>query len=497
MKNKVTLLNITASIAVQIASIISGLITPRIILSCFGSEVNGLVASINQFLVYIVLVEGGITGVISANLYKPLIENDHEKLSAIMVTARAFYKKIGYIFIAYSAIVGLVYPRIVDTGFSNAYVFALTMVLSGMLLLQYMFSLTYTTLLNADKKVYIDGFISAVTTLANIGLIYLVTVIYPDIILLRIACVFLDIFKPLIFSAYIKKHYRINWKQEKDNNLIVDRWSGFAINLAFYIHAGTDVVVLTFLSDLKTVSVYNVYALIINKINALIQSIASGINPTLGQAYAKNDLKELHEKLDLYEYVIFFLVGFLFTMTGLLITPFVMIYTHGINDADYFQPVFGVLLVLAEALCLLKEPHVSLAYSANKFKELTAPAYIEAAINLCVSILLVRKIGLIGVAIGTILGMLYRMIFQVYYTSKLIPDRKQSIFYKKLAGITGVTLIGIGICSILFPIREFEILNWIAHAIGYGGVFAVLYILFSFGFFKKELVYFHNYLKRK
>lgn len=497
MKNKITLLNIIAAISVQLASIISGLIVPRIILSCFGSNVNGLVASISQFLIYIALVEGGITGVISANLYKPLIENDNEKLSAILVTARAFFRKIGYIFIAYSAILGLVYPRFVDTGFSNAYVFVLTMILSGTLLLQYLFSLTYTTLLNADKKVYIVSFTSAAVTLANIGLIYLVSILYPDIILLRVACVCLDIFKPVIFGFYIRKHYQINWKQGKDNSLIKERWNGFAINLAAYIHTSTDIAILTIFSDLRTVSVYNVYALVISKVNNLIQSVASGINPTLGQAYARKNLQELHEKLDLYEYVIFFLVGFLFTMTGLLITPFVMIYTHGINDANYFQPVFGALLVFAEALYLLKMPHVSLAYSANKFKEITVPAYIEASINLCVSILLVRKIGLTGVAVGTVLGMLYRMIFHVYYTSKLIPDRKQSIFYRKLAVVAGTTAVGVVICGILFPIHEYQIISWLIHAIGYGLVFMVLYMMISFWYFKKEIVYFYNYLKRK
>ena len=38
----------------------------------YGSDVNGLVSSITQFLGYIALVEGGVGGVIRAALYKPL-----------------------------------------------------------------------------------------------------------------------------------------------------------------------------------------------------------------------------------------------------------------------------------------------------------------------------------------------------------------------------------------------------------------------------------------
>lgn len=72
-KSKVTLINIISSLTLQVVTVISGFIIPKIILTNFGSSVNGLVSSLNQFLSYITLIEGGITGVVLANLYKPLI----------------------------------------------------------------------------------------------------------------------------------------------------------------------------------------------------------------------------------------------------------------------------------------------------------------------------------------------------------------------------------------------------------------------------------------
>ena len=91
---KVTLINIISSILLQIFTIIYGFIIPKIIIDYFGSEVNGLVSSITQFLSYISLLEGGVTAVIIAKLYKPLVENDNKKISSIIVTANKFYKKI-------------------------------------------------------------------------------------------------------------------------------------------------------------------------------------------------------------------------------------------------------------------------------------------------------------------------------------------------------------------------------------------------------------------
>ena len=117
IKNRVTLLNVAASLFMQIASVISALIVPRLILETFGSSTNGLVSSISQFLNYITLVEGGITGVISANLYKPLVDGDNKKLSSVLTTARSFYRKIGVLFIGYSVVLGVVYPFFVDTDY--------------------------------------------------------------------------------------------------------------------------------------------------------------------------------------------------------------------------------------------------------------------------------------------------------------------------------------------------------------------------------------------
>ena len=69
MKNRITLLNALSNILLQIFTIISAFIIPKIILSYFGSEVNGLVSSLNQLLNYIALLEGGLNSVIMASLY--------------------------------------------------------------------------------------------------------------------------------------------------------------------------------------------------------------------------------------------------------------------------------------------------------------------------------------------------------------------------------------------------------------------------------------------
>ena len=495
MRNKATLINMISGLILQTFTILSGFILPKIILTCFGSEVNGLVSSLNQFLSYISLVEGGITGVVMANLYKPIVEKDEQKISAVMVTANRFFKKIGILFVAYSVGLSIVYPLLFKTEFNFAYVCSLTLILSITVLVQYMFSITLKTLLDADKRVYVVNFTQTLIVICNVIFAQISVWVYPSIHILKLISGILFILQPVIFGYIVKRDYRIDWSAAPEYSLIKSRWSGFAINLAAFIHGSTDITILTILTNLKTVSVYSVYGLVSNGIKALVQACLSGLSQTVGQAYAKKDWKELNQKLDLYEYVVFVLVFFIFTVTALLINPFIQLYTR-VTDANYNQPIFGILLIISEGLYLVKFPHLNLAYAANKFKEITVPAYIEALLNIVISVILVHKFGLVGVAVGTIVGMTYRMMFHVYYTSKIVPGRVQSIFYKKFCLFAISVAIGFMICGLVIPLRVVTVMNWVIHAILYCAVVGGCILLTSVLFFKKELTFFAKYLKR-
>lgn len=479
----------------QALTVISGMIIPRLMLDYFGSEVNGLVTSIVQFLSYISLVEGGVTSVVMANLYKPVVENDTLRLNSVLNTARQFFRKIGLIFICYSFALAVIYPVFINKSFSFWYVAVLVVILSVGAVIQYMFSLTMRVLLDANKRSYIISLTNCAIIIVNLILINISVRVYPSIHVLKLISGLLYLIQPVVYGRYISRHYKIDKTAPVDNGLIKERWNGFAINLAAFIHGSTDVVILTFFTDLSTVSVYGVYALVTSGLKLLINATTSGIVPVVGQAYAKGDKKEINTKLDLYEYIIFMLVFAAYTLSCLLITPFVLLYTKGIEDADYNQLLFGILLCVAEAVYLIKAPHLNLAYTANKFKEISLPAYIEAAINIVVSIALVGKFGLVGVAVGTICAMAFRTAFHIYYTKKILGDRKQWIFYKKLLLFLVATAIGVFFC-ICIPLTPDTIIKWIACGVIYAVILIVIYAVLSILFFKKEVRYLINYLKK-
>ena len=84
MRQKRYLYSLLSSLYAQIVSVICGIILPRVLLKNYGSQLYGATRSITQFLGYIALLEGGISGVARAALYKPLAEKDNVEVGKII-----------------------------------------------------------------------------------------------------------------------------------------------------------------------------------------------------------------------------------------------------------------------------------------------------------------------------------------------------------------------------------------------------------------------------
>lgn len=108
-RKKRLIYNTISSLMFQIATIVCGFILPRLILKAYGSEVNGLVNSIMQFLAIISFLELGVGVVVEATLYKPLADKDSNKVSMIIASANKFFSKIGFILIFYVCFLSLIH----------------------------------------------------------------------------------------------------------------------------------------------------------------------------------------------------------------------------------------------------------------------------------------------------------------------------------------------------------------------------------------------------
>ncbi|MBR5449036.1 MAG: polysaccharide biosynthesis C-terminal domain-containing protein, partial [Clostridia bacterium] len=92
---------------------------------------------------------------------------------------------------------------------------------------------------------------------------------------------------------------------------------------------------------------------------------------------------------------------------------------------------FAIILVLAEFFYVVRMPYSDLVFAVGEFRGTRNGAFFEAGINIVISVILVQWLGIVGVAIGTLIAMSYRTLNYVVYLSKHILNRSAWIFAKK------------------------------------------------------------------
>ncbi len=496
MKKKV-ILNIGCTTLCQLMTLISGLIVPRLILSTFGSEANGLVSSLTQFLNYISLVEGGIGSVVLTALYSPLAKKDDNKLSSVLKAAEKFFRQIAYIFVLYTIILAVVYPLIIKSSFSWIFVASLTLILSFTLFIQYFFSITYKLLLQADQKMYIVQLWQTLITLLNVVVVVVSVRIFPELHFVKLCSVLLFVIQPIAYSSYVKKHYNILKDVEPNGKSLDQRWACFGQNFAYFIHSNTDVVVLTFFSDLKTVSVYSVYLLVVKNLQSFFKSFSNAFNPMIGKAIAVNDYEQANKYMEIYEFVVSSAATIIFGCCIYLLPSFVLIYTHGVTDVNYYRVIFSTIIILAEYIYCVRDPYVAVVYAAGKFKETANSAYIEAIINIVLSVILVFKFGLEGIAVGTFIGMFYRMIYLVWFVNRDIMPHPIWKTVKRLCISIGTIIISYLFVSILDTTGSPTLILWIKNGIICFVTFCIITVILNLVFDNKLSLAVYRRARRK
>lgn len=417
MKKKLALNTIT-SLALQVVTVICGFILPRMILSAFGSDVNGLVQSITQFLSVISFLELGVGQVIQSSLYKPLVEKDIDCTNAILTSGSRFFKKIAHILFIYVIALIVLYPFIIEQRFEFLYTAFLIASICISSFAQYYFGIIDRLLLNADQRGYIQYISQIIAIILNTIVSVFLIRANASIHMVKFVSSLIYLARPFVVRLYIKRNYDIKRDVKYDKEPIEQKWNGIAQHVSAFILNGTDTIVLTLLSTLENVSIYSIYHLVVYGVHQLYQSATAGVHSLVGELWARQELKKLYSLYEYIELILHFSTVFLFSCTGILIIPFVSIYTKGITDVDYIQPLFGVLLVLAHASQCIKTTYNIMILAGGHYKQTQKCHIISALLNAVLSICCVYKLGLIGVALGTVVSMGYQMVWMAWYDSR-------------------------------------------------------------------------------
>ena len=232
MRTKKIALNAIAGFALQAVMIVYGFVFPRLVMSIYGSNVNGVLQSITQFLSYISLLDAGVSAVIRAKFYKPLADEDQYTIQGVVNAAKDFYKKIAAVFSVYCVGVAVFLPFAFKNDFDFNFTFFLVLIIGASTFAEYFFGISYQVLLEADQRKYIVYSIQTVVVLLNTILSVILIRAGLSIHAVKIVTAILFIARPLFVSFFCRRKYGLN---NKDRHIepISNKWAGMGHHLAY------------------------------------------------------------------------------------------------------------------------------------------------------------------------------------------------------------------------------------------------------------------------
>lgn len=489
-------LNTVSSLALQVVSVICGFILPRLILETFGSDVNGLVNSITQFLGVITLLDLGVGAVVQSALYKPLADNDTNMISKIYVSANKFFRRLAEILLVYVVLLMIFYPMLVNKSFGHMYTALLIAAICISSFAQYYFGIVNSLLLNADQRGYIQYVAQIITLILNTLACYIIIKLGASIQIVKLTASLIFLLRPLFLVFYVKKHYSIDQKITYTDEPIKQKWNGMAQHFASYVLNGTDNIVLTMFSTLGNVSIYSVYNVVIIGVKNALLSVTNGFQSLIGEMLAKKETMKLNAFFGFVEWFLHTGTTLVFGCTGVLIVDFVRVYTYGINDADYIQPLFAVLITIANAGHCLRLPYNILILAAGHYKQTQSNYIIAMILNIVVSIATVKMWGLVGVAIGTLIAMAYQTVWMAKYDSKNIICWPFKNFLKQ-CGVDAITVIIASLATFKIPMLSVSYVSWFLLAIEVFGIWLIISIVINTIFYRERVLSIFIRVKRR
>lgn len=422
--------NFLSTAVYQLTAMIMGFITPRLMILYYGSEVNGLIVSVTEFLTYFKMVEAGLAAAAYVALYEPLARRDVAQISRIVSAARGFYNKAGWLFAGITLAFAAVYPFIVPVmdinglRMSELSVMVLIAAMGLMGTLEFFTMARYRVLLTADQHTYVVSLASMASLLLQTVLLVILPYLGVDVITVRLAASLTILLRSVLLNRYVKKHYPdVDAHAEPNRSALAKRWDALYVELASVFQQGAGVILGTVVTrDPGVLSVYGVYHMVTVGLWGILKMATTGIDSIFGNLLVSERKEAFQRAYSDFECLYYLGVTVLFGVAAVLIVPFVNLYTHGITDVNYDVPVLGMLIIFEALTTHSKIPMDLMVAASGTFREVRRHCVWQVMTSVvCGSALGLALLpmgadwSLCGVVAGVSLGNLVRMVLQLRF----------------------------------------------------------------------------------
>lgn len=433
-----SVMNIKVGMVFYVLSLFLAFFSRKIFLDCLGAEFIGLTGMLMNIMSFLSVAELGIGTSIVYFLYKPLQEDNHEKINEVMSMLAYLYRCIGLIIGGCGVVVSLFFPWWFDnltTGIPLVYFAFYSFLVSSVA--GYIFN--YKQLLvGANQKQYlVNAYFQTIGIVQSIVQI-LLAYYYRNLYLWVTVGLIFTIIGIIVFNIRIKQLYpwlHINFKEGKDNlkkypevlqktkQIFVQRIKNFIL------YRSDEILVGTFVSIVQ-VAYFGNYTIITSKLNFLVNILSDGMNAGVGNLVAEgNDQNTMKVFWELTA-IRFFITGAV--VFGLLL--FLQFFVVCWFGAQYRLSNLIVYLLVFNIFIFLSRGVVENYISAHGLYSDVWVAWTELGLNITVTLCLAPFFGIVGILLGKVVSVFFIAIFwKPYFLFSCGLKKSVTVYWRGMA----------------------------------------------------------------
>lgn len=475
-----SLQNITIGFFNQIVVFALGLISRTIFINIFGKEYLGLNGLFADVLNMLSMADLGFGIAMSYSFYKPLADRDEDKLAALM----NFYKKVYYCIASCVAIIGVILTPFIkyivntEKAIPNLEIYYIIS-LSGVVC-SYLF-IYKSTIITADQRNYIISITNIITNIIKIILQIIVLTVFSNYILYLLIDLITILLNNIIIARradklypFVNKKSNLSHTDKKEiftnlKSIVLYKLSGVLLN-------ATDNIFISTLVSTAYVGVYSNYNLIGVKLVSIIQIIFSSLTASIGNIVAKENSKKQYDIFKAIQSINFILCGVVVSVFFTMINDVIWIWL----GKEY---VLSVPVVMAITLNIyltgVLQPLFSYREATGIYRKTKYIMLITALLNILLSIVMGRKMGLMGIILASCISRLCTYIwYEPLVLFKTYFNKPVYLYYISLITNCGLTLlVSLGINQALKQFAVKSLLDLIIKGAIVGVAVSVLFII--------------------
>ena len=433
-----TVMNAKVGFVFYFVSIFLAFFSRRIFLECLGDEFIGLAGTLYSILNFLNISEIGIGTCIAYFLYKPIEEQNREKICEIVSLFGYLYRIVGTVILTGAIVISLFFPLIFgDKGVSLPLVYFAFYAFLGCHLVAYFINYRQI-LLDSDQKTYKISIWTqtggAIATILQMAFAYY----YHNPYIWAAIQFLLSVFTCWMLNWVIRREYPWLKTDKSQGREILKKYPDILVKAKqivihrlknFFLSKSDEILIFAF-ESLQMVAYYGNYAMIVGKLTGLFNQVLVGMNASIGNLVAEGNKWNIRKVFWEYAAFRYWTTGCLIIALAFLINPVICWWV----GPHYILKDHIVFLILFNMYIMLTRPSVDLFINAYGLYDDVWAAYAEGIINLTITLIFGYFYGLVGILLGKTVSMLLLVvIWKPYYLYRRGFKESQFIYWKNIA----------------------------------------------------------------